>query len=162
MGSGSSFMNNPRRATCSPSSTRDLQLNQLEQVQRDVAALLEHGLNPPAAQPEPAAAEAAPAAAPPSRPRRGGRVRSASRTRSSRRPPDLSSCARTTDPMSAVTGYEELQDRLGYVFRDPALLRARLDAPLGRPRAGRAHADQPAARIPRRRRAAACAHARAV
>ena len=26
-----------------------LQLNQLEQVQRDVAALLEHGLNPPAA-----------------------------------------------------------------------------------------------------------------
>jgi hypothetical protein len=32
-----------------------LQLNQLESVQRDVAALLEHGLNPPAAQP--AAAE---------------------------------------------------------------------------------------------------------
>jgi hypothetical protein len=39
----------------------DLQLNQLEQVQHDVAALLEHGLNPPAAQPEPAALEAAPA-----------------------------------------------------------------------------------------------------
>jgi hypothetical protein len=37
----------------------DLQLNQLEQVQHDVAALLEHGLNPPAAQPEPAAAEPA-------------------------------------------------------------------------------------------------------
>jgi hypothetical protein len=33
----------------------NLQLNQLESVQRDVAALLEHGLNPPAAQP--AAAE---------------------------------------------------------------------------------------------------------
>jgi hypothetical protein len=29
----------------------DLQLTQLEQVQRDVADLLEHGLNPPAAQP---------------------------------------------------------------------------------------------------------------
>ncbi len=35
----------------------DLHLDQLEQVQRDVAMLLEHGLNPPAAQP---AAEAAP------------------------------------------------------------------------------------------------------
>jgi hypothetical protein len=34
-----------------------LQLNQLEQVQRDVAALLEHGLNPPAETP---AAEAPP------------------------------------------------------------------------------------------------------
>ena len=33
-----------------------LQLNQLEQVQRDVAALLEHGLNPPAPSPQPAAA----------------------------------------------------------------------------------------------------------
>jgi hypothetical protein len=31
----------------------NLQLNQLESVQRDVAALLEHGLNPPAAQPVP-------------------------------------------------------------------------------------------------------------
>jgi len=40
-----------------------LQLNQLEQVQRDVAALLEHGLNPPAPQPPPAAGEAAPAEA---------------------------------------------------------------------------------------------------
>ena len=30
-----------------------LQLNQLEQVQHDVAALLEHGLNPPAPQPQP-------------------------------------------------------------------------------------------------------------
>ncbi len=30
-----------------------LQLNQLEQVQRDVAALLEHGLNPPAETPAP-------------------------------------------------------------------------------------------------------------
>ena len=29
----------------------NLQLNQLEQVQHDVAALLEHGLNPPAPQP---------------------------------------------------------------------------------------------------------------
>ena len=37
----------------------NLRLDQLEQVQRDVAALLEHGLNPPP-QPEPAAAEAAP------------------------------------------------------------------------------------------------------
>jgi hypothetical protein len=36
-----------------------LQLNQLEQVQRDVASLLEHGLNPPV---EPAAAEAPPPA----------------------------------------------------------------------------------------------------
>ena len=37
-----------------------LQLNQLDQVQRDVAALLEHGLNPPANQPppEPSAATA--------------------------------------------------------------------------------------------------------
>ena len=41
-----------------------LQLNQLEQVQRDVADLLEHGLNPPAPQPQPAAAEAVPPAAP--------------------------------------------------------------------------------------------------
>jgi hypothetical protein len=39
-----------------------LQLNQLEQVQRDVAALLEHGLNPPAETP--AAEAAAPAAEP--------------------------------------------------------------------------------------------------
>lgn len=37
----------------------DLQLNQLEQVQKDVAELLEHGLNPPPA------AEAAPQAEPP-------------------------------------------------------------------------------------------------
>ena len=37
----------------------NLRLDQLEQVQRDVAALLEHGLNPPAPQPvtEPVAAE---------------------------------------------------------------------------------------------------------
>src|ERR1039457_6515190 len=39
-----------------------LQLNQLEQVQHDVAALLEHGLNPPAPPPAPAEAEAVPAA----------------------------------------------------------------------------------------------------
>jgi hypothetical protein len=32
----------------------NLQLNQLEAVQRDVAALLEHGLNPPAPEPQPA------------------------------------------------------------------------------------------------------------
>jgi hypothetical protein len=31
-----------------------LRLDQLEQVQRDVAQLLEHGLNPPTAQPAPA------------------------------------------------------------------------------------------------------------
>ena len=41
-----------------------LQLNQLEQVQRDVAALLEHGLNPPAAESPPTSAEAVPAPAP--------------------------------------------------------------------------------------------------
>ena len=40
----------------------DLQLNQLEQVQRDVAALLEHGLNPPET-PLAASAAATPAAA---------------------------------------------------------------------------------------------------
>ena len=40
-----------------------LQLNQLEQVQRDVGALLEHGLNPPAPQPQPTADEAAATAA---------------------------------------------------------------------------------------------------
>jgi hypothetical protein len=39
-----------------------LQLNQLEQVQHDVAALLEHGLNPPPPEPSPTVAEAAPAA----------------------------------------------------------------------------------------------------
>jgi hypothetical protein len=39
-----------------------LQLNQLEQVQHDVAALLEHGLNPPPTEPSPTVAEAAPAA----------------------------------------------------------------------------------------------------
>jgi hypothetical protein len=39
----------------------DLQLNQLEQVQRDVAELLEHGLTPPA---DPAAAVAEPSTAP--------------------------------------------------------------------------------------------------
>jgi len=39
----------------------NLQLSQLEQVQRDVAALLEHGLNPPAAElPVPPAAGAGP------------------------------------------------------------------------------------------------------
>ena len=40
-----------------------LQLNQLEQVQRDVAALLEHGLTPPPPQPQQTAGEAVPAAA---------------------------------------------------------------------------------------------------
>jgi len=35
----------------------NLQLNQLESVQRDVAALLEHGLNPPVPQPIPAEPE---------------------------------------------------------------------------------------------------------
>ncbi len=39
-----------------------LQLNQLEQVQRDVAALLEHGLNPPLPPAQPTAPEAAPLA----------------------------------------------------------------------------------------------------
>jgi len=39
-----------------------LQLNQLEQVQRDVAALLEHGLNSPPPPTQPCAPEAAPAA----------------------------------------------------------------------------------------------------
>ena len=39
-----------------------LQLNQLEQVQHDVAALLEHGLNPPAPPPAPAEAAAVPTA----------------------------------------------------------------------------------------------------
>jgi hypothetical protein len=39
-----------------------LQLNQLEQVQHDVAALLEHGLNPPEPEPSPTVEEAAPAA----------------------------------------------------------------------------------------------------
>jgi hypothetical protein len=38
-----------------------LQLNQLEQVQHDVAALLEHGLNPPAPPPQPTPGETAPA-----------------------------------------------------------------------------------------------------
>ena len=37
-----------------------LQLNQLEQVQRDVGSLLEHGLNPPTPPPPATAAEAAP------------------------------------------------------------------------------------------------------
>lgn len=42
----------------------NLQLNQLEQVQHDVAALLEHGFNPPAPSTEPASSEpAAPAEA---------------------------------------------------------------------------------------------------
>jgi hypothetical protein len=41
----------------------DLQLNQLEQVQHDVGALLEHGLNPPPPEPQPTAGEAAPAVA---------------------------------------------------------------------------------------------------
>ena len=40
-----------------------LKLDQLEQVQRDVAALLEHGLNPPPPQTESPAPQAAPAAA---------------------------------------------------------------------------------------------------
>lgn len=45
----------------------NLQLNQLDQVQHDVAALLEHGLNPPPAEsaPPPATAPAEGAAAPP-------------------------------------------------------------------------------------------------
>src|SRR5271154_4080527 len=38
----------------------DLHLDQLEQVQRDVASLLEHGLNPPAAATTPAAASPEP------------------------------------------------------------------------------------------------------
>jgi hypothetical protein len=45
-----------------------LQLNQLDQVQRDVAALLEHGLNPPAPAPAPTATEAAPGATAPDTP----------------------------------------------------------------------------------------------
>src|SRR6266404_2391215 len=40
----------------------NLQLNQLEAVQHDVAALLEHGLNPPATQPQPAPSQNDPAA----------------------------------------------------------------------------------------------------
>jgi len=44
-----------------------LQLNQLEQVQHDVAALLEHGLNPPPPGPAPAD-QSAEAAAPPAEP----------------------------------------------------------------------------------------------
>lgn len=44
----------------------DLHLDQLEEVQRDVAALLEHGLNPPPpAEPAPAEAAATPDAASP-------------------------------------------------------------------------------------------------
>ena len=45
----------------------NLQLNQLEAVQRDVAALLEHGLNPPVAEaaPSEAAADSAPPSAEP-------------------------------------------------------------------------------------------------
>jgi hypothetical protein len=43
----------------------DLHLNQLEEVQRDVANLLEHGLNPPAPEVVPAAAEAVSEAEPP-------------------------------------------------------------------------------------------------
>ena len=42
----------------------NLQLNQLEQVQHDVAALLEHGLNPPVPEP----ATAAPTGGPPAQP----------------------------------------------------------------------------------------------
>jgi ribonuclease III len=34
-----------------------------------------------------------------------------------------------TEPKPAITGYAELQDRLGYVFRDPALLRLALTHP---------------------------------
>src|ERR1017187_7121329 len=34
-----------------------------------------------------------------------------------------------TTPMPAVTGYDELHERLGYVFRDPALLRLALTHP---------------------------------
>ena len=41
----------------------DLHLDQLEQVQQDVAALLEHGLNPPAPTAPAATTESAPAAA---------------------------------------------------------------------------------------------------
>lgn len=40
----------------------DLRLDQLEQVQRDVASLLEHGLNPPVTGGEPASAPQAPVA----------------------------------------------------------------------------------------------------
>jgi len=40
----------------------DLRLDQLEQVQRDVAALLEHGLNPPVSPDASAPAQQAPAA----------------------------------------------------------------------------------------------------
>jgi len=46
----------------------DLHLDQLEQVQQDVAALLEHGLNPPAAATTPAAASPEPAPAVPLEP----------------------------------------------------------------------------------------------
>lgn len=42
----------------------NLQLNQLEVVQRDVAALLEHGLNPPAPDPSPITTDTALAAGP--------------------------------------------------------------------------------------------------
>lgn len=46
----------------------NLQLNQLESVQRDVAALLEHGLNPQPAQPEAAPTPADATGAPPLQP----------------------------------------------------------------------------------------------
>lgn len=46
----------------------NLQLNQLEAVQHDVASLLEHGLNPPAPIAEPASATVAPTAEPSAQP----------------------------------------------------------------------------------------------
>jgi hypothetical protein len=52
----------------------DLHLNQLEDVQRDVAHLLEHGLNPPAATANPEATSAAAAETTPPAPEREGEL----------------------------------------------------------------------------------------
>ena len=136
-----------------------LQLNQLEQVQHDVAHLLEHGLNPPE-PPPPTDAQAAAATAS-DVPAPDGRARDPSRARSAgnllnglpplERPPHA--CRHPIRGTPSPAGLRLPQS-------GPAA--ARPDAPFGRPRAGRQPPNQPAARVPGRRRPPARAHARAV
>ena len=88
-------------------------------VQRDVAALLEHGLNPPALNLSPTAAEAAPVE-PRDLPAAAAEQKRQPNPKR-RKPPDLSSCARTTDSCPPSPDTRILQNRLGYMFRDSGL-----------------------------------------